>query len=801
MRVEQEIRQSDAPARIGESALVGRADAIAALDRAWRDSTRGLTVVEVRGPGGIGKTALIDDALRRHAATAYHTSATDGGAPLQTLNTWLDQAALDGRHLDDDPTPRTLARLLADSARESGHLVAVIDDAHRADRDSLRIIAAALRALRRYPILVLLGARSGSVRVFDGIGTKVRIDLQPLPQDSVDDLMSAELGERWRDSWPAVVERSRGIPFLAHQLCDLVRAGRPLTESNLVRAKLETVSSAARSFAQVLAVAGERTPVALWVADDVDLAELVDADVVAVADGEVSFVHELVRDGVLDDIGALRRAELHGLVADATAEHTPEDLGPIARHRIAAASGAVDPRVAIACIAAARQALARGADLDAADLAMAGMRLTPSSGDAIIDLARLAGRAQHRLGDYRAADESFTRAGQIDAERRNWDGLARTALAASPRGAGGFFTGYGVVVSGSSALRTQALAHRTDLDADVSAELCAAEAAARAVHGLPGASDLLADARARSGPGADSWWQVRLAEFVCGWEPTTIDDRIKIADELNETAGNDPDARATALHLRRVCALEAGDMRLVRRLSAEFARLAGEGGADLATMQLWWDVMLAVMRGDYDRSHALMAGFTARATDQASRLLAEASMLTSSSIEMWHHGRLGEALGEADRMAEDFDPDFALVVAMAAAEVGDHDRALRTAESLIALPGRLSGPKVAVRVPLLVEALLTVGQSAPEHRDDVARLTASIETYTEGWRDQLVVQWPGLVCLGPAGLYRGTARAMLGLPGARGAVNAARRRARELGARPYEDRATQRLALWPFESW
>ncbi|HEY5854022.1 MAG TPA: hypothetical protein VIW24_08210 [Aldersonia sp.] len=141
--------------------------------------------------------------------------------------------------------------------------------------------------------------------------------------------------------------------------------------------------------------------------------------------------------------------------------------------------------------------------------------------------------------------------------------------------------------------------------------------------------------------------------------------------------------------------------------------------------------------------------------------------MTSSSIEMWHRGRLGEALAEADRTAEGFDLDFALVVAMAAAELGDYDRALRTIESLIALPRRLSGPKVAVRVPLLIKALLAVGQSAPEHRHDVARPTAAVEPVHRGWADQLVVQWPGLVCLGPAGVYRGTARAMPGLSGAR----------------------------------
>ena len=58
------------------------------------------------------------------------------------------------------------------------------------------------------------------------------------------------------------------------------------------------------------------------------------------------FAHDLVRDGVLDKIGALRLAELHGVVADAMAERAPEDLAPIARHRVAAALGAVDGRAA-----------------------------------------------------------------------------------------------------------------------------------------------------------------------------------------------------------------------------------------------------------------------------------------------------------------------------------------------------------------------------------------------------------------------------------------------------------------------
>ena len=106
--------------------------------------------------------------------------------------------------------------------------------------------------------------------------------------------------------------------------------------------------------------------------------------------------------------------------------------------------------------------------------------------------------------------------------------------------------------------------------------------------------------------------------------------------------------------------------------------------------------------------------------------------------------------------------------------------------------------RCAARVPLLIEALLTVGQHAPRRRDQVAEFTAALEPLTRGWGETLLVQWPGLVCLGPSGLYRGTARAILGFPDGTALVSDAMRRARLLGARPYESRARDRLTRWPF---
>ncbi|MCP2296708.1 AAA ATPase domain-containing protein [Nocardia amikacinitolerans] len=816
VRVENEIRNPAKPPA-ERPALVGRDDVAAVLHRARNRSRQGLTVVTVRGAPGIGKTAVVEDAVRRHGDAAFFTAGISGtgASALATLMPWLDQAALAGRAVPDIPTPRALAALFADVARETGHVVAVIDDVQWADPDSLRMIAAAMRVLRAHPVLLFLTVRPEPLPVEVGLlqsaGAHVVVDLPPLSAAAVEELVRAELGSIDPEVGARIIESSAGSPFVAAQLCDLVRAGGSLdvrgSATEITTAKLSAVSPSARALAEVLAVIGTRASIGLVAAADGAprfddrIGELVAARVVSLEDGAVAFEHELTRDAVLATIGEVRMALLHKRIADALAELRPGALTAQARHRSAAALDSLDFAAAQACSVAARDALRRDAPTECAELAARGLRhADPGDAELLIELDRLAGQAHHRLGHYDAAAESFDRAGRRCAERGDWSGLARTALLAAPRGVAGYFSGYGVVHAGSSALRAQALAHRLELDAELVAEAEAIEAADRAIHGLPGDFDALSEARARSAPGGGSWAQVLLAEFLCTWGPTTVAERRKIAEELEELAGHDRTARATAVHLRRVCALEAGDMRLVRRLSAEFARLASADDIDLAATQLWWQVMLAVLRGNYLESQALMTRFAddLGAVDDHARLLAEVSVLTSNSIELWHRGRLGEALAEVDRMAQDFDEDFALVVAMAAAEIDDHERALSTIESIIALPGRLHGPRLVVRVPLLVEALLTVGRRAPRQRDRVVELTAELEPFTQGWGETLLVQWPGLVCLGPSGLYRGTARGILGLPGAREEVVAARHRARLLGARPYESRAADRLIQWPF---
>ncbi|MEE3850819.1 BTAD domain-containing putative transcriptional regulator [Gordonia sp. LSe1-13] len=821
VRVEAELRSPVAAETTAApvTRLVGRGDATVAIDRAWRNSTTELTVVTVRGAAGIGKSALLADALQRHRAPALFAGGPAGAknSALEAVSTWLDQLAVDGRTVPENPTPRSLAALLAALARETGHVVAVIEDAHRVDIDSLRMIAAAARVIRGQPVVMLMTVRDDpmaadvdeALRTLRSAGTHHLIDLVGLTDTDVSAIVDAELGSAASGVRAMIIEQSAGSPFVAAQLCDLVRAGRDLTPgiatAEVIRMKLDFVSDPARRLAELLAVIGSRATLGLAMTADAEpqfddrLRELVTAQIVRTADGFIEFAHDLVRGAVLDRVGAGRRADLHRRVADALESTTPGAATAIASHRSAAAMNRLDPSAAEACASAARTALRHSAFHDCVEFCTRGLRHAgPSERHLRIELDSLAGQAQTRLGDYDAAAASFDRAGRTCADVGDWLGLGRVALLGSQSGVGGYFSGYGVVQSGSAALRTQALAHRDELPDRLVAELEAVEAVERAVHGIPGDLDHLADARARCEPGSDAWQQVKLAEFICIWDPATVAERSTIADELSDLAGADLAARATALHLRRVCALESGDLRLVRRLSAEFARTSVDGGNDTAAMQLWWRVMIAVLRGDYERSRQLMEAVeNMGAVDGPARLLAEASMLTSRSIELWHKGRLAEAMPEVDRMIEDFDDDFALVAAMGAAELGEHGRALRLIETILAQPGRMHGPRLVTRVPLLIEALLMVARD-PRYRSEAQAFAERLEPHTEGWGDTLLVQWPGLVCLGPSGLYRGTVRAVLGRPDARDQVVAAMNRARAVGALPYEKRAAERLTMWPF---
>lgn len=793
--------------------LFGRSGEIAMLERVWAtgvDRPAGAVLV---GPAGVGKTTLIEDFASRHEVPPRRFIGRPGrtGAPFDAL------AQMFG---DGPRTVKTPAITIGDvtsriwsDISEYGRAVLILDDLDWLDADSAQMLAGSV-AITSGPVTVFATCRSAGAEAVSVIRAALNRH-SPVAEIGVPGLTSDDIREVIADRLRAIgappsvdaasiAEQSLGNPLLAVTLCDAARLGRSLDTTSvpaLIRAQVDSLTRGARDALDLLATAGGGLP-----ADVLDQAigppsattavdELRATGTAERADDAVLLVHRVVQDVVLADLSRTDRLAIHARLADAFATVRPRDLESRAVHL---SSSAVDEptsrRAADGCLAAASEALDDSADHRALELARRGLSVTHQDDTIAVGLHRVAGTAATRIGDFDSATESFDAAARISRGHADWQELAETALLSAPHGVAGYWSGFGVVFSAHVRLVREALSHSDTVRPPTVARLHAGEAARLTVLGAPGADDHLGAARIAAGGGLEDY-EIALADFLVRWEPSLVDERRTIAGELVDRWAGDIDRQATALHLQRVCALEAGDLRMARRTSAEFARLvARRPGGDLDTMQVWWQVMLALLRGDYETSASLTDRFatTVGALSDRARLLAEASVATSRSIEAWHRGELASMLPTFDTLVDEIDDDFALVIALGAAEAGDHERALRMATELTADADGWTGSRVVARVPLLVETLHAVSLN-PDTAASAAEICSRIEHLVASWSAGLIVQWPGLVCLGPAVLYRGTARQILGDDGA-GDLRAAVRLARDVGALPYQRRAERRLA-------
>lgn len=799
------------PKPLGGS-LIGRSDEIALLERVWVTGAARPAGAVLVGPAGVGKTTLIERFAARYDIPPRRFIGRPGrtGAPFDALRQMFGDGPLtaDGRTVTvGDVT----ARVWSDIS-EHGRAVVILDDLDWLDADSAQMLASVL-AMTSGPVTVLATCRSAGVEAVHVIRSALNrhspvaeIEVPGLAPDDIREVIADRLraiGAPPSVDAASIAEHSLGNPLLAVTLCDASRLGRSpdaVSAHAPIRAQVDGLSSGARDALELLAAAGGGLP-----ADVLDevmgpsartiVEELRIAGTAQRADDDVLLVHQVVQDLVLAESSRADRLAIHARLADAYATVRPRDLESHAVHLTASAVDEPSSvRAAGVCLEAASEALDGSSVHRALELARRGLSVAHHDGTITVGLHRVAGTAATRIGDFDSATQSFDDAARISRRAADWQELAATALLSAPHGVAGYWSGFGVVFSAHVGLVREALSHSDAVTPPTVARLHAGEAARLTVLGAPGADNHLGAARLASDGGSEDY-EIALADFLIRWEPALVEDRRKIAAELVDRWAGDSDRQATALHLQRVCALEAGDLRMARRTSAEFARIvARRPGGDLDTMQVWWHVMLALLRGDYDTSTTLTDRFatTVGALSDRARLLAEASVATSRSIEAWHRGELGSMLPTFDTLVDEIDDDFALVIALGAAEAGDHERALRMATELTADADRWTGSRVVARVPLLVETLHAVSLD-PDTAAGAAEICSRIEHLVASWSSGLIVQWPGLVCLGPAVLYRGTARRILGDTG-EDDLREAIRLARDVGALPYQRRAERRLA-------
>ncbi len=393
----------------------------------------------VRGPAGIGRSALLRAAARTAPgvrvlwASGTAASADEQfGVARALLGPSLATASAQQRRalLDDAAAPALAALELADRpgwAGPSAHppdgepplavahglywfaanlsagapLLMVVDDAHLADRASLRWLTLTCRRLSGLRIALLLAARSGESATDPAALTEIEaqdgcevIRPRPLSVAAVRVLLvgsgirvhGAGAGESGGEPLTApdvalaarVHAGARGNPGLVHAVLHAIAGPHATLTAALDRADRAAAEARAlvgldalsrqppsvRAVAEALAVLGDAaTPARSAALAGVAASQLaVTLDRLAelgIADGEPALIPERTRAGVLAEMTPQRRAASHAeaatlLHADGT---PPEQIAP----HLVAAGGLTHPWVSETLRAAAEGCLARGA--------------------------------------------------------------------------------------------------------------------------------------------------------------------------------------------------------------------------------------------------------------------------------------------------------------------------------------------------------------------------------------------------------------------------------------------------------
>jgi DNA-binding CsgD family transcriptional regulator len=362
--------------------------------------TNGARVTLIRGAAGIGKTALVREFLRRHPdVTVVRGSGDEGEAAVSYAlvdqlfsAVGLRSAALLA-HIDrvlpvEEPVVvgrQVLAVLSRYGAR--GPTCVVIDDAHRADVDSLRALLFALRRLAADPVLTMLVVPSDDFRLPAGLErlaeghTGVVLEVGPLTPSDVQALATAVTGSR--------------VPGLtAHRLCAHTLGNprhllallaetppdrwrccgsvlpAPRVYSRIIGRRLSSCSDETRLLVEAAAVLGDTTALATAAA----LARLVEpldaleeacfagllAESGSGPPGLLAFPHPLVRAAVYGQLTPGRRCRLHQEAARLV------DDGLVALHHRAAAARPPDEALAAELQRSSDRARSDGAWAEAA---------------------------------------------------------------------------------------------------------------------------------------------------------------------------------------------------------------------------------------------------------------------------------------------------------------------------------------------------------------------------------------------------------------------------------------------------
>jgi hypothetical protein len=668
----------------GRTSFVGRSgvlDTLVGLLDAADDGAGAAAVIY--GEAGIGKTRTVQEVARLAGERGFlvawgQCTELDGVPPYwpwRNIFSALGVAPSDGTEAPDTGRATVLATLVTrlDAVTRDQPVVLCLEDVHWADADTRWLLRGITDATAGRAAAVLATWRSAEVAEDDPhLPPRVlRVPLHPLPPRQTVELARSTAGGALPDDVLArAAEQSGGNPFFVGELVRMhlldpsrsERVPRGIREvlarrlARLSTGTVETVTAAA-----VLGPAAELAVLAATVdrPEEVlldQLEEAVRAGLVDPVDRHrpIGFVHAVVREVLLDEAGASRRARLHERAARSLEARRPDAHEALALHWAQVAGpGAAEHAVRHA--RAARDAARRASALDQA-VTFAGLvadRL-PSPDDLLV-----LGDARARAGDLAGARKDLLRATAAARAAGRTDVLARAALALSA-GEGGFE----VALHDPAQLELLDEAARALPPGGLRARVHARQAVATSVSAprperLASARAAVAEAEAAADDGAVLHALSAYADVIGG--PRSVAERRGIADRMLALAQRLDDANGELLahRFRLVALLEAGDFPAADGDITAFDRLARRTAEPA---HLWYPPLWRGMRALLDGREADAEACAVQVDSLGARAQSVNALMLSTSLRLaarWGRPQdLVELLRNVEEYATEVPPDL-----------------------------------------------------------------------------------------------------------------------------------------------
>ena len=250
--------------------LVGRGDPMRG------NVSLGLLAQALRGAAGISGTEP-DEVQRKHLLA--HTTRFLAEKTAPTTAAFLGEIA--GIHFPDDDLPqlraaRQDARVMADQTMgawvdwleaEVGHhpVLLLLEDLHWGDAPSVNYVDAALRVLRKQPLMVLALARTEVDQRFRGLWRDRQpqhISLAPLTNRAGQEIVRRVLGDVAPETMAWLLDNAQGNPFYLEELVRAVDGPNrgnaiPHTVLGTVQARFDAVGEGAKLVLRAASVFGQ----------------------------------------------------------------------------------------------------------------------------------------------------------------------------------------------------------------------------------------------------------------------------------------------------------------------------------------------------------------------------------------------------------------------------------------------------------------------------------------------------------------------------------------------------------------